>query len=192
MVNVFSQDKLAMLRTSKQINTVESIQSPYYSIQVLALKLPPSDPNFFKNLDVVSEFHCGDGYVRYCFGSYKTFAEANSSLQSIKNKGYDGAFVVNTKRFSLSSSQFSKHNIDIVPSKDYAVQLSAFRYPVYVSFFENLDKVIEYRMNDKIFRYTTLPVKGTEVESLLSNMKSLGYKDAFIVDYDQYAPYIIE
>lgn len=191
-LNINAQDKLSMLRTNKQIITIEKPNAPYYTIQILALKLPPSDASFFKDLDKVYEYPCSDGYSRYTVGRYATFSEANASLQMVKEDGFDGAFVANTKRFQTTVSQFAQRQIEIVPSKDYAVQLSAFRYPVYVSFFENVDEVYEYRMNDKIFRYTTVPCKGTQVESVLEQMKSLGYKDAFIVEYDRFAPYRIE
>ena len=192
-VSLLAQDKLSQLRTSKQIVTVENA-SAVYTVQVLALRMPPSDANFFKNLDMVYEYPCSDGYVRYCVGQFDTFAEANSSLASVREKGYEESFVTNTKRFSVIESeegQASK-NIKIDPNKEYVVQLAAFRYPVYLSFFENVDDVYEYRLNDKIFRYTTEPVMGTEVESLLSKMKGLGYKKAFIVEYSKYAPFKIE
>ena len=80
----------------------------------------------------------------------------------------------------------------IDPNADYVVQLAAFRYPVYLTFFEQVDEVIEYRLKDKIFRYTTTPVKGTQVEALLQQMKGLGYENAFIVEYSKYEPFRIE
>ncbi len=191
-----AQDKLSSLRTSKQIVTMESVSAPYYTVQILALKMPPSDPQFFKNVDHVKEYRCLDGYVRYCVGSYDSFAEANAALGDVREKGYKEAFVANTKRFEMDQS--SAHSaatsgkLTIVPNKMYAVQLGAFRYPVYLTFFENVDVVYEYRMNDKIFRYTTEPVRGTEVEARLAEMKKIGYKNAFIVDYDTYASFKIE
>ena len=193
-VVMFAQDKLSGLRTQKQIITVES-PSNCYTVQVLALKLPPSDANFFSNLDKVYEYPCQDGYVRYCVGKYSTLDEAKQSLNAVRESGYKEAFVTNTKRFSLTESDYSRaknSKIVIEPNKDYVVQLAAFRYPVYLTFFEQVDEVIEYRLKDKIFRYTTVPVKGTEVEALLQKMKNLGYENAFIVEYSKYEQYRIE
>ncbi len=189
-----AQDKLNELRTKKQIVTVDNVQAPYYSIQILALKMPPSDANFFRNVNEVKEYRCNDGYVRYCVGSFDTFADANAELAHIKSLGYNEAFVSNTKRFSLKSTEYSSSSssLNIRPDGSYCVQLSAFRYPVYVTFFEGIDEVYEYRMNDKIFRYTTAPVSGREIQSLLSEVKSKGYKNAFIIDYDKYLPFKIE
>lgn len=194
-VTLYAQDKLSQLRTKKQIITVESASSNY-TVQILALREAPSDANFFKNLDTVLEYPCTDGYVRYCVGQYATYAEANAQLASIRNNGYSESFVTNTKRFSLSESDYSKAarsgRLVIDPNKEYVVQLAAFRYPVYLTFFEKVDDVYEYRLNDKIFRYTTLPVMGTEIEALQSKMKALGYDKAFIVEYQRYAPFRIE
>ena len=189
-----AQDKLSQLRTSKQIITVDQVTAPYYAIQILALKLPPNDAGFFQNLDEVREFPCTDGYVRYCVGSYNSFSEANADLQSVRDKGYNEAFVANIKRFELEASEASSasSSLTIYPNKDYVVQLAAFRYPVYLSFFENVDEVYEYRLNDKIFRYTTPPCKGSEVRELQREMKSKGYNNAFIVEYSRYSPFRIE
>lgn len=189
------QDKLSKLRTNKQIVTIDEPSAPYYSIQILALKLPPSDANFFENLTEVKEYPCTDGYVRYCVGSYNSFTEANAQLVDVRSKGYGEAFVVNTQKFSLSSGHYSSSRnskLVILPNKDYVIQLSAFRYPVYLSFFENVDQVYEYRMNDKIYRYTTKPYKGSEVEVMLAKIRGLGYSKAFIVEYDLYEPFLIE
>lgn len=190
-LSLYAQDKLSHLRTTKQIETVET-PSATYTVQVLALKNPPSDANFFKNLDKVYEYPCTDGYVRYCVGQFSSFSEANASLSSVRQNGYEESFVTNTKRFTVVESDEIEKDLKIDPTKDYVVQLAAFRYPVYLSFFEKVDDVYEYRLNDKIFRYTTLPVKGTEIRSLLAKMKSLGYNKSFIVDYAKYAPFRIE
>lgn len=192
----FAQDRLSHLRTAKRIITVEEPSAPYYSVQILALKNPPSDAGFFEKLDEVKEYPGSDGYIRYCVGSFSSYSEANASIEAVKAKGYDEAFVVNTQRFKLSSVGGASSGVslakEINPNKDYVVQLSAFRYPVYLTFFENVKDVYEYRLNDKIFRYTTPPVKGSEVRGLLAQMKELGYKNAFIVEYDKYAPFRIE
>lgn len=191
----FAQDKLSELRTQKQIVTVEE-PSSVFTVQVLALKQAPSDANFFKNLDKVYEYPCTDGYARYCVGQFNTYADANAQLAAIRNNGYAEAFVTNTKRFSITESEYAQSaksgKLVIDPSKDYVVQLAAFRYPVYLTFFEKVDDVYEYRLNDKIFRYTTPPVKGSEVEALQQQMKSLGYEKAFIVEYQKYAAFRIE
>lgn len=187
-----AQDKLSALRSNRHIVTVETVSAPYYSIQILALKEPPSNVGFFKNFDVIKEYPCQDGYVRYCVGDYASGADALGALESIRSKGYPDAFVVNTRRIGAGVSQYANTNLVINPDDEYFIQLSAFRFPVYVSFFKEFDSIYEFRMNDKIFRYTTLSIRGSEVKEELARIKALGYKDAFIVEKAKYMPFRIE
>jgi len=114
-------------------------------------------------------------------------------LPSIKALGYNQAFVVNTKRYKFNVSEWGSDNSKkIDPDKTYTVQLSAFRFPVYLSHFKNLDDVMEFRMKDKIFRYTVGKFPGTNAKEELEKIKALGYKDAFLAEFDKYAPFKIE
>jgi hypothetical protein len=72
------------------------------------------------------------------------------------------------------------------------VQVSAFRFPVYLTYFEKIDKILEFYMKDKIYRYCTDKISGTNVEAELQRIKGLGFKDAFIVEYDKYQSFQIE
>ena len=202
-----AQTTMNSLRTNKQIITIENgVGAPKYSIQLLAVANPPEDANFFASLDKVYEFVCSDGFYRYCVGDYDTFADANANVDQIRSNGYKDAFVVNTKKLGASSSYAKTtsaaggktligaggRRVSIVDDRDYVVQLAAFRYPVYLSFFEGIEPVYEYRLNDKIFRYTTAPCKGTEIEQTLNDMIAKGYKGAFVVEFDRYSPFKIE
>lgn len=195
------------LRTNKQIITVENGEgAPKYSIQILAAVNPPENADYFASLDKVYEFVCSDGYYRYGVGGYDNFADANAALQSVRDKGYKDAFVVNTKKLGVRASSAAATSVNgvktlvgaggrrvaIYDDQEYVVQLAAFRYPVYTSFFEGVDKVYEYRLNDKIFRYTTVPCSGAEIESVLNKMLELGYRGAFVVEYERYSPFKIE
>ncbi len=187
-----SQDKLESLRTSKQIVTMDGAQAPYFSIQVLALKNPPSDAAFFSKLERVKEYPCGDGFVRYCVGDYENASQANLHLEAVRAMGYPEAFVVYTKKLGVSAGAFSAKELVIDPNASYLIQLSAFRFPVYITFFKEFDRIYEFRMNDNIYRYTIPPIMGAQVNEELSRIKQLGYKDAFIVESDRYMPYKIE
>ncbi|MBN2167297.1 MAG: SPOR domain-containing protein [Marinilabiliaceae bacterium] len=184
-------DLLAPLRTDKKIITVESETESYYAIQILAIQEPPQNPDYFKNIEVAKEFKCNDGFVRYIVGQYETFNDAAAELDIYKEKGYPDVFVVNTSKLGQVKSK-SGGRLIIDPSKNYLIQLSAFRFPVYISYFEQFDKVLEFYMKDKIYRYSTPLISGSEVESELKRIKEMGYKGAFIVEYDKYQPYQIE
>lgn len=189
-------DKLAGLRTSKKIITVDKAVAPYYSIQIIALKEPPGMPSFFNAVDVAEEYACADGFVRYTVGKYNSFSEAKSYLDDVKALGYDQAFVVNTSKYEMSTSigsePITRKVIEIDPNKTYTIQVGALRYPLYVSDFENLDNVMEFYMKDRIYRYCVGRVPGTNAEEELAKIKALGYHDAFLVELDAYLPYKIE
>ena len=184
-------DKLSSLRTQKKIIPENEATAPYYSVQILALKQPPQDPGFFKNVDKAYEYPCEDGFVRYCVGKFNSKSDAEQELQSLKASGYEQAFIVNTKRFNIKGNSYTGVK-EIDPDKTYSVQLSAFRYPVYLTYFKNVDNVMEFRMKDKIFRYTVGKFPGREAKKELKRIKELGYSDAFLIELDKYMPFKIE
>ncbi len=188
-------EDIAYLRTNKKIIRMEKAESPYWAIQIIALKNPPGVASFFQAVDVAREYVCLDGFVRYTVGEFNNYEEAKSNLAAIKAMGYDQAFVVNTAQYKMSEDQPQNDrsgNTKIDPNKTYTVQLSAFRFPVYLSHFENLDNVMEFRMKDKIFRYCVGEFPGTEAREELQKIKDMGYKGAFLVELDKYLPFKIE
>ncbi len=196
-----AQSSIDELRTSKQIVLWTDADLPVYSIQISAMRTAPSDASFVKGLDVVYEY-TADGVIKFYYGKYATYADANKALQGVRRNGFKEAFIVNLRggaaKPSAVKSQVGKvvtvggKPIELDPNTDYVIQVGAFRYPLYISFFENVGEVYEYRLNDKIFRYTTKPIKGSEVESEMARIKSLGYDRAFVVEYSLYQPYKIE
>jgi hypothetical protein len=192
-IKALTPDKLSNLRTEKKIITVDKPTAPFYSIQILALKEAPSAPEFFDKINTAYEYPCSDGFVRYCVGKFDSYKAAMAQLESIKAMGYGQAFVVNTKRYPVKGSQWTDSgDLKIEPDKIYTVQLSAFRFPVYLTHFKDVDGVMEFRMKDKIFRYTVGKFPGTNAEEELAKIKAKGYKDAFLVEFDKYAPFKIE
>ncbi len=198
---VNAQSTVDELRTSKQIVSWTDADLPVYSIQISASRNAPADASFAKGLDVVYEYQT-DGLVKYYYGKFSKYAEANKALQSVRRNGFKEAFIVNLRggsaKPSSPKSQAGKivtvggKPIELDPNTDYVIQVGAYRYPLYISFFENVGEVYEYRLNDKVFRYTTKPMKGSEVETEMSRIKSLGYDKAFVVEYSAYQPYKIE
>lgn len=197
-----AQSSVDDLRTSKQIVSWTDADLPVYSIQISASRTAPSDASFAEGLDVVYEYTAADGLIKFYYGKYATYADANKALQGVRRNGFKEAFIVNLRggaaKPSAVKSQAGKivtvggKPIELDPDKDYVIQVGAYRYPLYISFFENVGEVYEYRLNDKIFRYTTKPIKGSEVEAEMGRIKSLGYDKAFVVEYSLYQPYKIE
>jgi hypothetical protein len=188
-------DKLAHLRSARKIVTVESITAPYYTIQVVALKEPPGNANFFTSLTQAREFICSDGFVRYTVGEYATFNEAARQLDALKAQGFSDVFVLNTRKITLSNSDQTPvidKNERPVAGVNYTIQLAALRYPVYVSEFEQFDNVQEYYMRDRIYRYCVGDFDGAVALEELSKVKQRGYPDAFLVPVEKYESFKIE
>ncbi len=192
-ISAGNQDKLSELRTQKKIIRMDKAMESSYSIQIVALREPPGEPEFFKKVNVAYEYPCADGYVRYCVGQFNNWSTAQVQLSSIKALGYVQAFVVNTRNYNIEGSTWSNYGAkEIDPDKIYTIQLSAFRFPVYLSHFKDIENVMEFRMKDKVFRYTVGKFLGSVVKDELESIKAMGYKDAYLVEFDKYAPFKIE
>ncbi len=188
-------DKLAHLRSARKIVTVESISAPYYTIQVVALKEPPGNANFFASLSQAREFICTDGFVRYTVGAYATFSEAARELDALKAQGFSDVFVLNTRKITLNNSSQTPvvdKNARPVAGVNYTIQLAALRFPVYVSEFEQFDNVQEYYMRDRIYRYCVGHFDGAVALEELAKVRQRGYPDAFLVPVSKYQAFKIE
>ena len=185
------KDKLAALRTSKNIVSVTSVPTTDdYAIQIIALREPAGEPSFFKNIEQAREFACADGYVRYTVGSFPTYGKAKSELSYFKNLGYTQAFVVNTAKYNLGNN--ARRGFVPDPNKHYTVQLSAFRFPVYLTFFKGVEDVMEFYLKDRIYRYTVGSYSYEDALTQLAIIKAKGFKDAYVAELDAYLPYQIE
>lgn len=83
-------------------------------------------------------------------------------------------------------------DITFDPDKIYTIQVTASRYPFYTSELKDLNEVFEFYMPDKVYRYTVGKYRGESAKTELIRILNLGYKEAFIVEWDKYSPYIIE
>lgn len=222
-------------RTTKKIIPTDQLTAPYYSIQILALRFLPQDPEFFENISETREITCTDGLKRYIVGQYETESEAVAALPSIQKLGakYAEAFVVNTQLMPIKKGLFNTaykkeepkpvqtektketkkikekpisenekkiekpyNNSKVTkvdPNGTYVVQLTASRYPFYVSEIKEFKGVLEFYMpSDEIYRYTSAKLKGSEAEAELQRAIKSGYKDAVIIDYQVYKAFQIE
>ncbi len=186
-------DKLTALRTSKKIISVSELSNqPDYAIQIIALKYPAEEPAFFKKVQEAREFDCADGFVRYTVGSFSSYKAAHGELIYYKDLGYHQAFVVNTSNYSLKGDRKQNTNFKPDLNKSYTIQLSAFRFPVYLSYFKGVDNVMEFYLKDKIYRYTVGKYAYDQAVSDLGRYKAMGFKSAFVTELDAYLPYQIE
>lgn len=185
-------DRLAHLRSSKKIIPVSQVSAPYFAIQILAIKRPPQNPSYFKNVNQAREFECSDGYVRYTVGSYSSKQEARADIERIKRKGYPQCFPVDIRDYNLNGGYVSNEKGSFDPNTTYTVQIAAFRYPVYTNHFDEFDHVMEFYPDDRIYRYTVGKYKGSEAKDVLRRIKAIGYKQAHLVPLEKYSSYRIE
>ncbi len=191
-------DVLDNLRTSKKIIPVSVVSTSQYAIQILALKLPPTNPQFFSNVEVAYEYACTDGYVRYTVGPYSSYASARSDLERVRALGYEGCFVVDVKNYAVTEDLSSAFRFDETggippdPNGVYTIQLAAFRYPVYVSYFADFENVMEFYFKDKIYRYCVGKYSGDKALENLARVRASGYPQAYLVLLENYLPFQIE
>lgn len=173
---------------------MSSIDAPFYTIQIVALRLPPGEPEFFRDVDQVYEYVCSDGYVRYTVGRYSTFNDAAKDLAKYEAKGYSDVFVLNTRKIALDNNGYQPSSNEIGPlaGVEYTVQLAAYRFPVYVSEFEEFDNISEYYMKDRIYRYCVGSFDGSIANQELIKIRQMGYPSAFLVPLEKYKPFKIE
>jgi len=100
----------------------------------------------------------------------------------------------NPKKSTLNAAEKASEKVvrTYDPTKTYTIQLTASRYPFYVSELKEFDEVFEFYMPDKVYRYTVGKYSSKEIDAELKKVISLGYTEAFPVDYNRYLPYKIE
>ena len=210
--NIQNTDKKALVdqvRTTKKIIPVDKATEPPFSIQIIALKNPPQDANFFENVDAAREFSCSDGFTRYVVGQYATQQDASADLTRIRSLSpkYKNAFVVNTFNFDIQSSAFTKEFIidktsssteiktsrtskRIVPvdklnQDNFTIQVLALKdIPRDAAFFERLDEVKEVSCVDGFKRYLVGDyTKAEDARRDCEAIRKIGpkYQNAFII-----------
>ncbi len=89
------QNKLAVAAIEKEIKQIKS--TPYFTIQVLALKrMPVFAPLYLKGLDVndLQIVKCKDGFTRYLYGVFADHHNARKKQKEIKDLGkFEDSFI---------------------------------------------------------------------------------------------------
>ena len=81
-----------------------------YTVQILALLNPRTvDKSFLQDLEGVLKHDGKDGFHRYTFGEYDGLDNALETLEKIRAKGYDDAFIRKVKRYSELSHGPGRH-----------------------------------------------------------------------------------
>ncbi len=157
--------------------TTSNNKKAVYSIQIKALSHPVKISQF-KNIKGIKEYLGADGYYRYTYKEFKTKEEARNHLNEVTNKGYIDAFIIDINKYKQR---------EIKGNAEYTIQLKALKNPINIKFFNNLKGVKEFIANDGYYKYSIGSYKTmSEARKSLKNIKSKGYKDAFIVNVEKY------
>ncbi len=132
-------------------------------------------------------------------GPYKPASTNTTASQPVENKPVSKPVVKPVvKPVAKPIAQASAQNELVRPENIaegtiWTVQLSAFKYPVYLNFFDPLKNIMEFQGPDKYFKYCIGKYDDyDEAHKALEEYKEMGYDKAFIVDYEKYLPYLIE
>lgn len=191
-----------------QETNVTPVDAEFFTVQIKALskKVPLS---FFEGLNGVWFKQSQEGLYKYYYGRYPNYQAARTAIDDIRKKGYPDAFVVSSRKIirnkewqnvveektavnpqigAVEPSKIVKGEIIV-----YTIQLSAFKYPVYIDFFAPITDIMEFQLEDKLFRYCTGKyLNYDEAKIALEKYKKMGYDKSFIVEFDKYKPYLIE
>lgn len=91
------QDKLSGFFVPAPLKFTGSSDDPWkgvfwFTVQVAA-SYNPMDVSKFRTSDPCEEYECRDGYYRYASGKFRTFEEARTYLEKMKESGYPDAFI---------------------------------------------------------------------------------------------------
>ncbi len=149
-----------------ELNNVSSIPpgTPVsYTVQIFALS-KPVDLSYFRNLNKISVHLAPDNLYKYTWGIVGSLDEAKQLCEEVLDRGYRDVII---RRRS------------IVPV--YTIQVMADKSPVDFKYFAKLDKLKIELSKDGYYRYTYGEYESmNEAREELSEVKEMGYKNAFI------------
>jgi outer membrane protein OmpA-like peptidoglycan-associated protein len=114
--------------------------------------------------------------------------QAFTCLRSLTLQGADNAFIVKVENLNLASSYNQTAVNKHVNSNYYCIQVAALAKPISVDKFADCGDVLTYKGDDGLTRYYVGNYSSKSLaKEQLSNIKQLGYSDAFIVPISRYS-----
>ena len=166
--------------------------APLYGVQI-GSNMNPSPTSAFKNVKNVDVFIDSLGMIRYVVGHFSYRKQAENLLESIKNKGFTDAYVVNVnneKKYSNEVISYKNINLrtGLRGDVEYFVQLGSFEdtIPAHMrSVYFKIDGIQEYKRGHRtvmaIGAYDTFKRASVEKQKAIA----AGVSDAFIVGYNR-------
>ncbi len=161
--------------TNDKVANEEKRGEIYYTIQIMALKIP-IEAEFFDNLDNVKVYVGEDGLTRFTYRKFKSYNKAVKVMNRLIRMGYWDAFIrtVINDKLLYSGVQYTGTNT-------YTIQVMALRYPKPLSYFKDLGDVSVFVDKTGLYRYTygSYNSKRDAILDLGTALKN-GYWDAFV------------
>jgi outer membrane protein OmpA-like peptidoglycan-associated protein len=176
----------------------ESSSNAIYTIQFKALT-KVVDISEFKGLNNIKAISCKDGFVRYISGEFSDYVTARNEKNKIIELGYTDAFVVKIAELKSKAGELQIEERKTEPSSNqsqtgsqsgkFTIQITAMNTPVGVSHFKDLVDVKEHFSSDGFVKYTMGEYSNYNLALFdLNKIIESGYKDAFVVDYNNLNP----
>lgn len=165
-IKILTNDKLAKEQTGGEI---------YYTIQIMALKIP-IEAEFFDNLDNVKVFVGDDGLTRFTYRKFNSYNKAVKVMNRLIRMGYWDAFIR-----TVIDDELLYAGLKYSGTSAYTIQVMALRYPKPLTYFKDLGDVSVFVDRTGLYRYTygSYNSKGDAINDLGTVLKN-GYWDAFV------------
>lgn len=165
-IKILSNDQLVKEQTGGEI---------YYTIQIMALKIP-IEAEFFDNLDNVKVYVGEDGFTRFTYRKFKDYNKAVKVMNRLIRMGYWDAFIR-----TVINDELLYSGLQYTGSSSYTIQVMALRYPKPLSYFKDLGDVSVFVDQNGLYRYTygTYNSKRDAILDLGTVLRN-GYWDAFV------------
>ena len=166
--------------------------APLYGVQI-GSNLNPSPTSSYSKVKNVDVFIDNEGIIRYVVGHFSYRKQAESLLETLKEKGFVDAFVVNVNNERKYSNEvISYQNINLRAGLrgdiEYYVQLGAFNDTVPKSLLElyyEIDGIQEIKKGEKTVLMVGSFKKYQEALNRKDKVDAQGIKDSFVVAYNR-------
>lgn len=145
-------------------------------------------PNLFSTLEMTATLFINsvslESATAYVIGEFRSKQDALKYLLYARDRGFIDAYIVT--QYDLNKPLPESVDEEILPKqepddKKYTIQLAASRKPLNMSYFKNVEGVMEIYSQDKYYRYVTGKYSSvTMAKPQVSTLREAGFKDAFI------------
>ncbi|MBN2776716.1 MAG: hypothetical protein JXR36_03695 [Bacteroidales bacterium] len=174
------------------VNSIEITSTKYliYVIQIgtFATKKTSSQ---LKNMSQIYSNNLSDGRIQYYVGPYYHYDDAAAKLPSVKQKGFDDAFVVaynDGKKTNIQTAKQIEQNVKSTNQVTFKVQLGAYSdYLTDKLVAEKFGKIkssyaISTHVNNGLVVYSAGSTSSyTDAKVIRQNIINLGFTDCFII-----------